>query len=228
MSVTVPPTQWDAVARERITADPVCVSSRGARGLASKLMRHVANEMPKEALVGESLCTELLGLATATSSTERRRPRWLDRAIEALTADFARDVSLAEIARTVGVHPCHMTRSFRAFERCTPANISREPGCTARPGCSPKRGSRSRRSLSLRASPTRVTSASASAAATVLRLANIVAAQCAAALLPERNVCFRQYAACSRSYRPQGYRQHTRCVDEAARSERMWARHPAW
>ena len=120
MSVTVPPTQWDAVARERITADPVCVSSRGARGLASKLMRHIANEMPKEALVGESLCTELLGLATATSSTERRRPRWLDRAIEALTADFARDVSLAEISRTVGVHPCHMTRSFRAFERCTP------------------------------------------------------------------------------------------------------------
>jgi AraC family transcriptional regulator len=120
MSVTVSPTQWDAVAGEQITDDPVCVRSRGACGLASKLMRHVASERPKEALVGESLCTELLSIAATMPSTDRRRPLWLDRAIEALTADLACEVCLAEIARNVGVHPCHMTRSFRAFERCTP------------------------------------------------------------------------------------------------------------
>jgi AraC family transcriptional regulator len=122
MSIAVSAAQWAEIADDRASAEPVCVG-HGARGLVATLMRHVAGSIGvEESLLSENLCVELLGLAArGMAERERRRPQWLDRAIEMLICDLSRDVSLADVARAAGVHPVHMTRGFRAFERCTPS-----------------------------------------------------------------------------------------------------------
>ncbi len=75
----------------------------------------------QESLQMESLCTELLGAtAAAHDSSLDAAPRWLKRALELLRDDCGRDLSLAEVAGTAGVHPVHLTRVFRRHLRCTP------------------------------------------------------------------------------------------------------------
>jgi AraC family transcriptional regulator len=57
--------------------------------------------------------------------SERRLPRWLQRAKELLHAQFSEPLSLATIAKTVGVHPVHLAREFRKFYGCTPGEYLR-------------------------------------------------------------------------------------------------------
>jgi len=121
MSITISADRWGAMAGELPRDDPVGVQGGGiAFGLVPKLMRVLAGTGQHESPVGENLCLDLLGLVSTRACCERRRPRWLDRATDALTSDVARDITLAEVAAAAGVHACHMTRTFRAFERCTP------------------------------------------------------------------------------------------------------------
>ena len=46
---------------------------------------------------------------------------WLSRACEALSDPFAAQPSIAALSRTLGVHPVHLTRSFRRAYGMTPA-----------------------------------------------------------------------------------------------------------
>lgn len=57
--------------------------------------------------------------------SERKLPRWLQRAKEILHAQFSEPLSLATIAKTVGVHPVHLAREFRKFYGCTPGEYLR-------------------------------------------------------------------------------------------------------
>lgn len=57
--------------------------------------------------------------------SERRLPRWLERAKEILHAHFSETLGLATIAKTVGVHPVHLAREFRKFYGCTPGEYLR-------------------------------------------------------------------------------------------------------
>lgn len=72
----------------------------------------------------ESHCFELLGEAGGDQSVERGQPGWLKQA-----ADFLRDgeesAGVEAVARSVGVHPVHLTRSFRRHFRCTPGEFAR-------------------------------------------------------------------------------------------------------
>jgi AraC family transcriptional regulator len=76
---------------------------------------------PAAGLAIEGLSLTLLGeLQRAGSRTrEGARPGWLIRAMELLHASLDREVSMAEIARQVGVHPVHLSRTFPRFHGCT-------------------------------------------------------------------------------------------------------------
>ena len=50
---------------------------------------------------------------------ELRPPRWLEQTRELLREEYAGHLHLAEIAKTVGVHPVHLAQAFRKFYRCT-------------------------------------------------------------------------------------------------------------
>lgn len=74
----------------------------------------------------DALVHELLG------SMDRQAPRptqsppaWLHKALELLHDRYVEDLSMAEIAASVGVHPIHLARSFRRYFRCTPGDFGR-------------------------------------------------------------------------------------------------------
>jgi len=70
----------------------------------------------------DALCLELLATVTAGfEPAPRAAPRWLGRALELLHDRYAAPLSMADIARAVGVHPVHLARTFRRHFRCTPA-----------------------------------------------------------------------------------------------------------
>lgn len=71
-------------------------------------------------LMIESLALEIVAAASRHASPARERPpRWLEQAREMLHATFAGQVTLAGVARTVGVHPVYLAARFRRHYHCT-------------------------------------------------------------------------------------------------------------
>ncbi|MGE3468424.1 MAG: helix-turn-helix domain-containing protein [Pyrinomonadaceae bacterium] len=100
---------------------PVALSDSDARWLGSRMYREFIQADKFSPLALESLTTELLIFAARHSGRrgEGRRPGWLERTIEILHEDHAETFSLSELARFADVHPTHLARAFRRFEKCT-------------------------------------------------------------------------------------------------------------
>jgi AraC family transcriptional regulator len=74
----------------------------------------------------ESLCLLLLGtLDRRANRSSGAQPRWLHSALELLQDRYDENLTIADIARCVGVHPIHLARTFRRHFRCTPGEFSR-------------------------------------------------------------------------------------------------------
>ena len=58
--------------------------------------------------------------------TERNPPAWLGRLKEFLRENFSEPPGLNELAKAVDVHPTHLARVFRQYERCTVGDYIRE------------------------------------------------------------------------------------------------------
>lgn len=78
------------------------------------------------ALVVESLATEILVFAARRQNVSPIRPHWVKKAQRMIDAEFAEPLSLARIARAVGVHPVHLSRQFRAVQGCTVGDYIRQ------------------------------------------------------------------------------------------------------
>ena len=76
-------------------------------------------------LVIESLALGILAeasrraAAAAAARAERPVPLWLQLALVFIEQHFAEPLSLAAVARTVGVHPVHLARTFRRVHQTT-------------------------------------------------------------------------------------------------------------
>src|SRR5262249_10325142 len=72
-------------------------------------------------LAMEGLALEILAEAGRGSgcTADIGRLLWLEQVRALLHANFAENLSLQEIAATVGIHPVHLARTFRAHHRCT-------------------------------------------------------------------------------------------------------------
>ncbi len=72
-------------------------------------------------LAMEGLALEILAdLARATKrATARKAPRWLGRVVEMVHDEFARPISLADLAAAVAVHPAHLAQVFREHYHCS-------------------------------------------------------------------------------------------------------------
>jgi AraC family transcriptional regulator len=72
-------------------------------------------------LVIEGLILEMVGELSRCVSlpADRLAPPWLVRARDLFHAHYKRQLSLAAIAREIGVHPVHLTRTFRRFYGCS-------------------------------------------------------------------------------------------------------------
>ncbi|HTT21461.1 MAG TPA: AraC family transcriptional regulator [Candidatus Sulfotelmatobacter sp.] len=74
-----------------------------------------------ESCVLEGHVFELLAaIASPDQSMAKMPPRWLMRVKERLHGEFRNRLRMGDLAREAGVHPVHLARAFRRFEKCTP------------------------------------------------------------------------------------------------------------
>jgi AraC family transcriptional regulator len=103
---------------------PCHLTAPAQHALAMRVATACAVEVSSLSL--DALCLELLG-----SMDARRRawplspPHWLESAVELLKDRYREELTVAEIAAAVGVHPIHLARTFRRHLRCTPGEFAR-------------------------------------------------------------------------------------------------------
>ena len=91
---------------------PTRIADASAHALVRRLMRQ------RSATVAEEICYELLG--SIAEGRQANRPAWLRRAHDFLNDCYAEPITIRHLSRMVGVHPIHLTRSFRGAYGCTP------------------------------------------------------------------------------------------------------------
>jgi AraC family transcriptional regulator len=119
------------LASHRGLAQAIRIVSLHRRGAVPEIMVR----MYREFRVGETACSLLLeGLALELAAMvlrsadrpERVPPRWVGVVREHLHGSVgARTPKFSELAATVGVHPVHLSRAFRAAYGCTPGEYLR-------------------------------------------------------------------------------------------------------
>jgi AraC family transcriptional regulator len=78
-------------------------------------------------LTASGLCLELLAAtAKRRGKDERTPPRWLQTARELLHDSCTDSVTISGVAGAAGVHPIHLSRTFRHFFHCTPGDYLRK------------------------------------------------------------------------------------------------------
>jgi AraC family transcriptional regulator len=103
---------------------PVYLSEMAQFSIAMRVARCCA--VQPGGLTLDSLCHELLGsVDRLLRPVDRRPPSWLEKAVELLHERYLEDLSVADVAKGVGVHPVHLARSFRHHFRCSPGEFAR-------------------------------------------------------------------------------------------------------
>jgi AraC family transcriptional regulator len=119
-----PPLAWHA-RPELARLDPAADLRASA---AAELMRRLYDEVRASdaftPLAVEGLALELVSVAARAAAPPLPR-RWIDAARELLDAQSPEPVSIAAIARELGVHPSHLARTFRQHFHVTPAEYVR-------------------------------------------------------------------------------------------------------
>lgn len=101
--------------------EPVLLRCDASLWLAHRMYKEFTERDEFSPIALESITTELLIAAARrdTRKAERTPPVWLAQVKEYLRENFSEPPGLNELAKTVGVHPTHLARVFRQFERCT-------------------------------------------------------------------------------------------------------------
>lgn len=107
-------------------AAPVHVSGGEPVWLAARFYREFRRALALSSLALEGLLLEIFAhLLRLEAGPARQPPAWLTGVREAIHDRLAEPLSLAELARVAGVHPVHLSRSFRRFTGCTVADYIR-------------------------------------------------------------------------------------------------------
>lgn len=101
--------------------EPVALAGDASLWLAARMYREFRERDGFSGLALECLSNELLIAASRQrpQPSERQPPRWMRQVKEYLHESFTIPPSLGELAKSAGIHPTHLTRVFRQFERCT-------------------------------------------------------------------------------------------------------------
>lgn len=109
-------------------SEPVLLDTTSSLWLANRMYKEFSERDEFSPIALESISTELLIAASRRDKrkTERNAPPWLGRLKEFLRENFSEPPCLNELAKAVDVHPMHLARVFRRFERCTVGDYIRE------------------------------------------------------------------------------------------------------
>ena len=105
----------------KVLNDPQDFSGGSPVRLATRLYHEFRIMDEVAPLAMEGLALEVLAESARkfAGAAERQRPRWLEQTKEVLHERFSERLTIDYIARTVGVHPVHLSRVFRRNYRCT-------------------------------------------------------------------------------------------------------------
>jgi len=108
--------------------EPVLLDTNSSLWLAQRMYKEFRDRDKFSRIALESISTELLIAASRKENckTERNPPPWFGRVKEFLRENFSEPPGLNELANAVEVHPTHLARVFRQFERCTVGDYIRE------------------------------------------------------------------------------------------------------
>jgi len=124
-AISLSPRHAAAVLAGTATPDaPVHLVAPAQHALAMRIAGFCAQHAADLSL--EGLCLELLGsMDVKVMPGSQAPPAWLHCALELLYDRYAEDLTIADIAGSVGVHPIHLARTFRRHFRCTPGEFAR-------------------------------------------------------------------------------------------------------
>ena len=107
--------------------EPVLLKGDSSLWLAARMYKEFCEKDEFSALALESVSIELLIAASrqCSKTTERKPPLWLGKVKEFLYENYSTPPRLDELANAAGVHPTHLARVFRQFERCTAGDYVR-------------------------------------------------------------------------------------------------------
>jgi AraC family transcriptional regulator len=123
-TITIPRQCWRALDERRLPVGPVQIATPQSQMLARRALRELGQWSFDSASLAEALCWELVG-SVGAAGIDRAPPRWLSQACDYLKSHHAVTIDLRRLAGELGVHPVHLTRTFRAFLRCTPGEYLR-------------------------------------------------------------------------------------------------------
>lgn len=102
--------------------DDFCTSQSDLSRLGLRLYREFKAGDDASLLAIEGLLLEMLAGAARVrpeDGSAHSPPVWLKRVVDRLEAEFAENPSLTELAREAGVHPVHLSATFRRFQHAT-------------------------------------------------------------------------------------------------------------
>lgn len=121
--------RWIDRVREhsRILDSPAEFQGGTLASLAMKLYREFYSRDEVSALAIEGLILEFVAEASRRGSKTREpaTPRWLEEAKELIHERFSENLSVTEIAESVGVHPVYLASVFRRHHHCTIGDYTR-------------------------------------------------------------------------------------------------------
>ncbi len=123
-TITIPQRCWCVFDTRRLPQVPMQIASAQSQMLVRRALRELGQWSFDSASLAEALCWELVG-SFAAEGVGRAPPRWLSQACDYLKVHHAGTIDLHRLADELGVHPVHLTRTFRVFLRCTPGEYLR-------------------------------------------------------------------------------------------------------
>lgn len=108
--------------------EPVILAGENSFLLATNMYREFIDRDRLSPLALESLTTELL-IETSRHNlptTKNKPPQWLARVTDFLNENYAENTGLKKLAKIAEVHPTHLARVFRQFEKCTAGDYIRK------------------------------------------------------------------------------------------------------
>jgi len=95
--------------------------------LGKRIRKEIQSPDGLSGIVLDALANELLVYAARSlSQSGAPAPAWLKSAYELINDRCAEEITVAEIAAAVGVHPLHLARTFRRFFGCSPGEFLRK------------------------------------------------------------------------------------------------------
>jgi AraC family transcriptional regulator len=102
----------------RVFDEVIALRDEGAADVARRISQELRVLDPVSPLAIDGLALELLARTARAFEPARRPsdpPRWLAQAVDYLHARFSEPVQVDEVATVVGVHPVHLSRTFRRY-----------------------------------------------------------------------------------------------------------------